>query len=305
MSAVQRLSRIRLVSEQPRRLASFYESAFGFSRSDETHLAGAPLASLFRIPGAKAHAIALELGSQKIELLGIDPGGEAYPAAVPAWSLLFQHFAIIVSSMADAYARLQVQSGWTPISTDGPQLLPASAGGVAAFKFRDPEGHPLELLAFPLHAVPVIWEKSLANGCLGIDHSAISVADTSRSASFYQRLGLQRSGGSHNTGPAQDRLDNVKRAVVEVTALAPPEPTPHIELLCYRGSLNRDTRLPTINGAAATQLILVIESTGVLDTLCAQNADALYSGPIVFEDGVARAMMRDPDGHLLCLEAPL
>jgi catechol 2,3-dioxygenase-like lactoylglutathione lyase family enzyme len=305
MNAVQRLSRIRLICEKPERLATFYESAFGFSRIGETQMAGAALASLFRIAGAKAHAIALALGSQQIEVLNINPAGQAYPAAVPAWSPLFQHFAIVVSSMAAAYARLQAQQGWTPISTDGLQVLPASSGGVTAFKFRDPEGHPLELLAFPLNAVPEIWGKSQAEGCLGIDHSAISIAETSRSAGFYQRLGLHRLGGSYNTGPAQDKLDGVKGAAVEVTALVLPEAAPHVELLCYQGTFNRKVRLPAINGAAATQLIFTMESTGALGTLCAQNPGALYSGPVAFEDGVARAMMRDPDGHLLCLEAPI
>jgi catechol 2,3-dioxygenase-like lactoylglutathione lyase family enzyme len=303
MSAVQKLSRIRLVCQDAQRLASFYESAFGFSRSGETHLAGSAFASLIRIPGAEAHITVLALGSQKIELISIDPEGEAYPAAVPAWSPLFQHFAIVVSSMEAAFTRLQAQTGWTPISREGPQLLPAASGGVTAFKFRDPEGHPLELLAFPSNAVPKIWGTSRANGSLGIDHSAIAVASTSRSSGFYLRLGLQRSGGSRNTGPAQDKLDNVKDAVVEVTSLAPPDATPHVELLCYQGTLNRNARLPGINGATATQLILAVESASALHTLCAQNPAALYSGPIAFADSVARAMMRDPDGHLLCLEA--
>ncbi len=39
----------------------------------------------------------------------------------------------------------------------GPERLPARSGGVSAFKFRDPDGHPLELLAFPPEAVPPIW----------------------------------------------------------------------------------------------------------------------------------------------------
>jgi catechol 2,3-dioxygenase-like lactoylglutathione lyase family enzyme len=305
MSAVQSLSRIRLICEKPRELAAFYESAFGFSRLGETQMAGTPFASLFRIPGAKGRATLLALGGQKVELLSIDPAGPPYPAAVPAWSPLFQHFAIVVPDMTAAYARLHAQAGWTPITADGPQTLPPSSGGVSAFKFRDPEGHPLELLAFPLNAVPKTWQNSKPASFLGIDHSAISIADTSRSAGFYRGLGLRRSGASCNTGPEQDRLDDVKGAVVEVTALAPPEPTPHIELLCYRGTLDRNAALPSINGAAATQLVLTVESIGALATLCAQNAGALYSGPVAFEDGVARAVMRDPDGHLLCLEAPL
>jgi catechol 2,3-dioxygenase-like lactoylglutathione lyase family enzyme len=305
MNTVQRLSRIRLMCREPEGLGCFYEQAFGFVRSEQSKMGGTALESLLRIPGAEATVIRMELGEQTIELVGIKPEAQAYPPEVPAWSTLFQHFAIVVSDMAAAYATLSAQKGWHPISVAGPQVLPASSGGVAAFKFQDPEGHPLELLAFPSNAAPEIWEKSRANGCLGIDHSAISVADTSRSASFYRGLGLHRSGGSHNTGPAQDKLDNIKGAVVEVTALAPPDPTPHVELLCYQGTFNRNFRLPSINGAAATQLILTVESTSALDVLCAQNPDALYSGPIAFEDGVARAMMCDPDGHLLCLEAPL
>jgi len=305
MSAVQKLSRIALVSQEPESLAAFYRSAFGFARGEETRLSGTALESLLGIPGAKARLLTLRLGRQAIELLSIEPKGEAYPARVPAWSKLFQHFAIVVSSMAAAYAKLSAQAGWKPISTEGPQTLPASSGGVTAFKFRDPEGHPLELVAFPPDAIPEPWQMADAAGFLGIDHSAISVADTSRSIEFYRRLGLQRSGGSLNTGPAQDRLDGAKGTLVEVTALAPAELPPHVELLCFRKALRRNWNVSGINGVAATQLILSAHSTAALDGVCAQNADALVSKPVPFEDGVARAMMRDPDGHLLRLEAPM
>ena len=305
MNAVQKLSRIALVSRAPDRLATFYQSAFGFVRGDERQLAGTALQSLLGIPGAKARLIPLRLGGQTIELLGIYPEGEAYPADVPAWSNLFQHFAIVVSSMPAAYAKLSAQAGWKPISTEGPQALPASSGGVTAFKFRDPEGHPLELLAFPSGAVSERWQGSDATGFLGIDHSAISVADTSQSIDFYRRLGLQRSGGSCNTGPEQDKLDGAEGSIVEVTALAPVEVPPHVELLCYRNVLDRNRKFSGVNDVAATQLILSTHSTAALHALCTQTADALVSGPVPFEDGVARAMVRDPDGHLLRLESPM
>ncbi|MGB9206230.1 MAG: VOC family protein [Terriglobales bacterium] len=301
---MQKLSRIALVSREPDRLAAFYQSAFGFTRGVETQLAGTALQSLLGIPGAKARLIPLRLGGQTIELLGIHPEGQAYPADVPAWSNLFQHFAIVVSSMAAAYAKLSAQGGWKPISTEGPQALPASSGGVTAYKFRDPEGHPLELLAFPPDDVPERWQRSDAT-FLGIDHSAISVAYTSQSIDFYRRLGLQRSGGSCNTGPEQDRLDGAEGTIVEVTALAPVEVPPHVELLCYRNVLDRNRNVSGMNDVAATQLILSTHSTAALDALCTQTADALVSGPVPFEDGVARAMVRDPDGHLLRLEAPM
>ena len=60
--------------------------------------------------------------------------------------------------------------GWTPISTSGPQLLPAASGGVSAFKFRDPEGHPLELIAFPPGAVPPQWQTA-SHGCVSGNRS--------------------------------------------------------------------------------------------------------------------------------------
>ncbi|MGO8955421.1 MAG: VOC family protein [Rhodomicrobium sp.] len=298
MSGVQHLSRIRLICREPERLAAFYQRAFGFVQNG-----GAALAPFPGLPGATAYIVTLSLGGQKIELVSIQPQGLPYPGDVPGWNSLFQHFAIVVSDMAAAYAKLSALTGWRAISSQGPQVLPASSGGVAAYKFCDPEGHPLELLAFPADAVPERWHKSSASLCLGIDHSAISVADTSRSAAFYRRLGLRRAGGSRNTGLAQDRLDNIEGAAVEVTALEPAEPVPHVELLCYRGFANRESNVPAINDAAATQLVFSVENARALDALCAQNSGALFSGPVPFEEGTARAMMRDPDGHLLCLEA--
>jgi catechol 2,3-dioxygenase-like lactoylglutathione lyase family enzyme len=265
---------------------------------------GSAIGALVGVPGATAQIIALELGGQTIELLDIQPRGRSYPEGVAGWSPLFQHFAIVVSDMADACGNLSAQAGWTPISTEGPQLLPASSGGVTAYKFRDPAGHPLELIAFPRHAVPERWQKTSASGFLGIDHSAISVANSPRSIDFYRRLGLRRAGGSHNAGLAQDKLDGVDRAVVEVTALAPMEATPHVELLCYRGIFARDTPFPDINDVAATQLVLSVEDPNALDALRAENMDAVFTGPVLETDAV-RAMLRDPDGHLLCLEAPL
>jgi catechol 2,3-dioxygenase-like lactoylglutathione lyase family enzyme len=305
MTAAQRLSRISLICREPERLACFYESALGFVRGKESSIGGDRLASLLRIPGAEARIIGMGLGGQPIELVNIKPAGQPYPAEVPAWSSLFQHFAIVVSDMAAAYAKLSAHKNWHPISTAGPQVLPASSGGVAAFKFRDPEGHPLELLAFPPGAIPEPWKKAAGHDFLGIDHSAISVADTSRSVEFYHSLGFQRSGGSLNTGSAQDRLDNAKGAVVEVTALASLEEPPHLELLCYREVSVHGPKGSAINDAAATQLVLAASSIGALHALYAQNADAFVSRPVPFEDGVARAILRDPDGHLLRLEAAL
>jgi catechol 2,3-dioxygenase-like lactoylglutathione lyase family enzyme len=304
VTAVQRLSRITMICSDPDRLADFYEAAFGFERTGATSIAEPAFAALIGISGATARVITLQLGGQEVELTGVDPPGQNYPRGISGRSPLFQHFAIVVSDMAAAYARLSAQRGCTAISTHGPQLLPVSSGGVTAYKFRDPEGHPLELIAFARDAVPARWQGDSATGCLGIDHSAISVIDTERSVKFYERLGLHRTGGSLNRGPEQAQLDGLAGAIVEVTALAPPRFfTPHVELLCYRDSDDPTSAPPGTNDVAATRLVMAVPDDQTLELLCTQNPDAILSGPVRFEHGARRALLRDPDGHLLCLEA--
>ena len=107
---------------------------------------------------------------------------------------------------------------------------------MTAFKFRDPEGHPLELLAFPFGRAPAAWSGRPAGStpCLGIDHSAIVVADEARSLAFYTGLGLAVSARSSNQGPAQVRLDDAPEVAVGVVGLDPPAVPPHLELLAYR-----------------------------------------------------------------------
>ena len=114
----------------------------------------------------------------------------------------------------------------SPISTEGPETLPASSGGVRAFKFRDPDGHPLELLWLPPGRGRPEWhERARAapsdEPFLGIDHSALAVSSTRRSLAFYRSLGLHIADRSVNGGPAQSRLDGVAAARVRVTGLRP------------------------------------------------------------------------------------
>jgi catechol 2,3-dioxygenase-like lactoylglutathione lyase family enzyme len=303
VTGVTKLSRIRLIAAQPQQLAAFYESAFGFVRTTQAATDAASLAKLLGKPDATTRCLTLRLGEQEIELVGFFSAARSVPA-VAGWSPLFQHFAIVVSDMAAAYARLRAQTGWSPISTGGPQLLPPASGNVTAFKFRDPEGHPLELLGFNPESTPEHWKRHCAGVALGIDHSAISVADTGRSIAFYERFGLNRIGGSLNFGPAQEKLDDIPDVRVEVTALAPPaHPTPHVELLCYRGRYDRIGQALDVNDIAATELVFAVEDDAALHAIAAENRDACVSGPVTSNDGPALALFRDPDGHLLCLES--
>jgi catechol 2,3-dioxygenase-like lactoylglutathione lyase family enzyme len=266
--------------------AQFYQAAFGFLRPGRGLTGG----------------VELRLGSQAIRLIRAQPGGRSYPTDVAGWSPLFQHVAIVVADMARAYAHLSTLSGWTPISISGPQVLPAASGGVSAFKFRDPEGHPLELITFPPGAVPPQWRTASQDVCLGIDHSAISVSSTATSINFYESLGLDRGGCSLNVGREQAMLDDVPDAVVEITALTPAQTTPHIELLCYQGDFDRRVQAQAANDATATRLVLTVESRANLEAMCERASSALLSEPELRENNLYRALLHDPDGHLICLE---
>jgi catechol 2,3-dioxygenase-like lactoylglutathione lyase family enzyme len=296
VTEVSCLSHISLVSADPHRLARFYCSAFGFTV--EKTFSGA------------VNAIFLRLGQQLIELIGAGLSGQAYPPDISGNNPLFQHFAIVVADIAKAYERLRREPHWAAISREGPQCLPAASGGVTAFKFRDPEHHPLELIEFPPGPVSSTWRADRDGQiCLGIDHSAISIADTQRSTAFYESLGLRRSGGSLNQGGEQSRLDGIENAIVEVTSLTIPAcAPPHVELLCYRDNLldgsSRIQSLPATTDIAATQLVFSARDYSQVSELCEQHRSAHISGPVVRDDKVS-ALLRDPDGHLLRFEAPI
>lgn len=294
LAGALRLARFVLVSGNPDALAGFYRGALGFTDAEAP-----PDPSV-----AGTRIVPLRLGDQRLDLVAATPAGRPYPGDVPGFSPLFQHCAIIVSDMAAAHARLSAHPGWRPISTDGPVRLPDSSGGVTAFKFRDPEGHPLEFLSFPPAATPAAWRRpNSPDPCLGLDHSAISVADTARSVAFYESLGLRVASRSLNTGPEQARLDAVAAPTVEVTGLGFPDGRPpHVELLCYRGDLPRPASDLAVNDVAATRLVIAMEDERALTAACAAHAGRWVSGGVVTRPGGgADALLRDPDGHLIWL----
>jgi catechol 2,3-dioxygenase-like lactoylglutathione lyase family enzyme len=274
VTGVVRLDRIRLVCREPDRLAAFYVQALGF-----------------RDLGGEATARRLQFGDSRLELAE-SPDGQPYPELVPGWDLRFQHFALAVPDMATAFDRLGRTSGWCAISTDGPQQLPAASGGAVAFKFRDPEGHPLELLHLPMDPL---------QGVARIDHSAISISETFESLTFYQTLGLRFTGGSMNRGPEQDRLDGVHNAIVEVSALeTEARAPPHVELLCYRRGPRQRGPGAGLDDVAATHLIFTVATGEDLNRLARE-----FSPRVVARPRRGAVLLRDPDGHLLEFEAAL
>jgi catechol 2,3-dioxygenase-like lactoylglutathione lyase family enzyme len=253
----------------------FYTQALGFEATAAVD-ADSRLASLL---GARAlRVVLMRRGAQRLELAMFDPPGAAYPAGSRSNDLWFQHCALATNDIGAAYRRLS-RFPFTAISRHGPQPLP---GGILAFKFRDPEGHPLELIEFPR-------PDPTTEG--GIDHSAISVADAQRSIAFYAtRLGLRAQSRQVNSGPAQDALDDLHAVAVDVVSLAAKAPAPHVELLGYRAPPGRASAMTPPSAIAASRLVFAV------DALDGENDAVALAG------GVRACLIRDPDGHNLLLE---
>ena len=99
-----------------------------------------------------------------------------------------------------------------------------TASDIEARYFRDPEGHPLELIRFPADKGSAQWHAAHGRDnalFLGIDHNAIVVANTDASVAFYRRYGVAaRDGSSVNQGMEQEWLTDVRDARVRITPLS-------------------------------------------------------------------------------------
>lgn len=298
MSTRARIARVSFTTADPERIAAFYCGALGFERVATYRRSGRPFSELMA-DGGDVEAIVLRLGREEIALFAFAERGRPYPPERASNDPWFQHIAIVVSDMDAAYARLVAHDDWSPISHDGPQRLPADSGGVTAFKFRDPEGHPLELLAFPKDAAPLVWRRSDAV-FLGIDHSAICVANTRRSLRFYERLlGFSIRIRTLNRGPEQDNLDGLGGAVVEVTGLhMAGAPRPNLELLRYRAPVGAPPLSLRSNDIATTRLeVEVPDPVALIADLRKMGTAFVSPGGAALDDGQMAALVRDPDGH--------
>ncbi len=290
------------------RAIDFYTRVLDFEKVSDVEVANEPLERLQGVFGARLRVVRLRLGSETIELTEyVAAKGRPYPEASRSHDRWFQHAAIVVRDMDAAYARLRAHRV-EHVST-GPQRLPdwnPNAGGISAFYFRDPDGHVLELIHFPAGKGLPKWQEPTERLFLGIDHTAIGVADTEASLRFYRdELGLAVAGASENWGTEQEHLNLVFGARLRITALRAAT-GPGIELLQY---LSPDDGRPyptdlrpndvahwqvTVSGAPASEAArALVESRR---TLVSPRDVALPEDTLGFTRGV---LARDPDRHAI------
>ena len=297
------------VAEMDRSI-TFYTSVLDFQQVSDDEVAGSAYEQLEGLFGVRMRVVRLRLGDELLELTEyLAPRGRPAPVDSRSNDRWFQHVAIIVSDMDSAYARLRRHK--VQHASTGPQLLPETiptAAGIRAFYFRDPDGHPLEILQFPRDKGDAKWHAPSDRLFRGIDHTAIVVGDTKASLAFYRDvLGFRVAGESMNFGTEQEHLNNVQGARLRITGLRAPA-GPGIEFLEYLSP--RDGR-PYPADERTNDLVHWETTVWVSDAEAA--AAAVRAGrfrqvaprPVELPDtalGFQRGILvRDPDGHAVQL----
>lgn len=172
------------------RAVDFYSKVLTFEKVSDTEVAGENYEHLEGVFGLRMRVVRMRLGDEFIELTEyLAPKGRPIPVESRSNDRWFQHIAIIVSDMDHAYARLRQNK--VEHASSGPQRLPVwnkNAAGISAFYFKDPDGHPVEILQFPPDKGADKWHHAAGRLFLGIDHTAIVVWDTEASIKFYRDL---------------------------------------------------------------------------------------------------------------------
>ena len=292
------------------RSVAFYTGVLSFEPVSDVEVTGEGYEQLQGVFGLRIRVVRLRLGSEAIVLTEyLTPKGRPAPPDAQSNDRWFQHIAIIVNDMDRAYQQLR-RHRVEHVST-GPQRLPdwnPNAGGIQAFYFKDPDGHPLEILQFPMGKGDAKWHQPTDRLFLGIDHTAIVVGNTEASLRFYQEVfGLKVVGESENYGSEQEHLNNVFGARLRITTLRAVA-GPAIEFLEYLTPRNgrplpADTRA---NDLVHWQTTVLTRDAGSamhrarrgLFPLVSPGVISLPDGALGFTKGV---LVRDPDGHVLQL----
>jgi catechol 2,3-dioxygenase-like lactoylglutathione lyase family enzyme len=295
------------------RSVEFYSKVLSFDKVSEVETAGPAYEQLHGVFGLRVRTARMRLGDEYLELTEfLAPKGRPAPVDSRSNDRWFQHVAIIVSDMDRAYKWLRQHK--VQHASSGPQRLPdwnPNAGGIEAFYFRDPDGHPLEVLAFPSGKGNKKWHRATDELFLGIDHTAIVISDTETSLGFYRDvLGLQVVGESENYGPEQERLNNVFGARLRITALRTAS-GPGIEFLEYLAPSDGRPYPPEARSNDLIHWQTKFLGTSVdraTQSLRRSRSAFVSAGAVALPESKAglrkSVVVRDPDGHAVQIVEP-
>src|SRR5881409_212426 len=292
------------VSDMDRSMAFYSELAF--QKVSDIEVLGEQYEHLEGVFGARMRIVRMQLGNEFVDLTEyLAPRGRPIPVDSRSNDLWFQHAAIVVRDMDQAFEKLR-QLNVQFVST-GPQTLPVStkaAAGIKAFYFRDPDQHNLEIIYFPPGKGDPRWQEKTDKLFLGIDHTAIGISNTDASLKFYRDLlGLRKAGESENFGTEQEHLNQVFGAHLRITGLRAPS-GPGIEFLEYLTPRDGRARPPDVHANDIVHWQTMM-ATDDLDLMAKKLRDAhvhfVSSGVVVMPKDKAGffkgALVSDPDGH--------
>ena len=313
---VQRVKMIGFTVADVDREANFFVKVLQFEKVSDFRVVGSEYDKMEGVFNANMRIVHLKLGEQIVELTQYVSPPNGRPIPVPSYSndAWFEHMAIVVSDMAAAYKILQ-ENNVQQISANAitiPESNPGAAG-IKAIKFRDPEGHDLELIYFPAGKSDPAWRQPAANKLfLGLSHTAMTVASTDKSVTFYRDLlGLDVGGVTFNSGTTQDVLDDLFNDTCLVTEMMPVSQPPHIEFLDYKTPpggrpMPVDTKATDLWHWQTTLVTKDIQA--VTDRLRKANAQFITPDVVTIPQeaqaqlGFSKAVMvRDPNGHAIRL----
>ena len=312
---VQRVKMIGFTVADVGRQADFFTKVLQFEKIADFRVVGGEYDKMQGVFNANMRIIHLKLGEQIVELTQYVSPATGRPIPVPSYSndAWFQHMAIVVDDLDAAYKVLQDnnvrQVSAHPITI--PQSNPGAAG-IKAIKFRDPEGHDLELIYFPRGKGNASWQTPTNRLFRGIEHTAMTVDSTEQGVAFYRDLlGFEVGGVTLNSGPTQEVLDGLFNDTCLVTAMMPASAPPHVEFLEYKTPpggrpMPRGTRA---NDLWHWQTTLVTRDIRAVADLLRKTGAQFITPDVVAVPQEAQAqlgfkravMVRDPNGHALRL----
>ena len=287
------------------RSVAFY-SALTFEKVSDIEVLGEQYEHLEGVFGARMRIVRMQLGKEHIDLIQyLAPPGRPIPVDSRSNDLWFQHIAIVVGDMDQAFAKLRELN--VQFVSTAPQTLPPSipaAAGIKVFYFRDPDEHNLEVIHFPPGKGDARWQDKTDKLFLGIDHTAIGISNTDASLKFYRDLlGMRKTGESDNFGNEQEHLNQVAGAHLRITGMRAGS-GPGVEFLEYLRP--RDGR-PRPSDVHANDVVhwQTVVMTDDIDLLAKKLRDAhvgfvspgvtlVPKDKLGFSKG---ALVGDPDGH--------